>query len=237
MIVRVVPRRDRALWATVKLHPDVVVRAGGVAWRFAETRARYVYVRSGALVLRDASERATGVAGAGDLIGRGGGGPPAARTTVEARALRTSTIVPVPAERVDGALRRGSATLPEVLRALEAQLDRARAIAGGSGRNTAELRLAAVVREAAVRVGEPDAAGGGVVRVEGVTHRILAEWAGLHRSTVTTILNGWLFDDVLAQDGRAFRVPPSGGLPGEGGPGKGGDAERIRTRSVARGGR
>ncbi|NNK62691.1 MAG: hypothetical protein HKO98_05710, partial [Gemmatimonadetes bacterium] len=56
---------------------------------------------------------------------------------------------------------------------------------------------------------------------EGVTHRILAEWAGLHRSTVTTILNGWLFDDVLDQEGRALWVPPRGGLPGEGNAGAG----------------
>ncbi|MBT8404363.1 MAG: hypothetical protein KJP18_10925, partial [Gemmatimonadetes bacterium] len=70
MIFRVVPRRDRALWAMVKLHPDVVVRAGGVAWKHTEGRARCVYVRSGALVLCDAAGGATGVAGSGDLVGR-----------------------------------------------------------------------------------------------------------------------------------------------------------------------
>lgn len=214
MILRVVPSRDRALWATLKVHPEVRVRAGKAAWRCGEAPALCVWIREGAGVLRSDEGQAVGLAGAGDLVGLGSGvrGPGSVRELV---ALRDSLVVPVPTDRVEGAVARSAATLPEVFRSLVEGEERARALAGGAGRAPARARLARALREAAVRIGEEDPAGKGT-RVEGVPHRLLAEWAGLHRSTVTTVLNEWLYDGILWQRGRALVVPPWGGLPGEG---------------------
>jgi CRP-like cAMP-binding protein len=214
VIFRVVPRRDRALWAILKVHPQVVVHTGGVAWRAHEEPSLCVYVREGAYVLRSVDGRAIGLAGAGDLVGLGGGGAASPFLAAELVALREGRILPVPAGRVDGALSRGSSTLGEVLRSMEAATGLARSLSGGAGRAPASIRLARVVRESAVRIGESAPAGQGT-RIEGVSHRILAEWAGLHRSTVTTILNEWIYDGTLMQRGRGLLVPPFGRLPGE----------------------
>jgi CRP-like cAMP-binding protein len=214
MIFRVVPRRDRALWAVVKVHPQVVVHMGGVAWRAHEEPSLCVYVQEGAYVLRSSDGRAVGLVGPGDLVGLGGGGAASPFFASEMAALREGRIRPVPAARVDGALQRGATTLREVFRSMEAATGLARSLSGGAGRAPAPVRLARVVREAAVRIGEPASAGQGS-RIEGVPHRIFAEWAGLHRSTVTTILNEWIYEGTLRQKGRGLRVPPAGGLPGE----------------------
>ena len=219
MIFRVVPRRDRALWAILKVHPQVAVHAGGVAWRAHEEPSLCVYVREGAYVLRSADGRAIGLAGPRDLVGLGGGGAASPFLAAELTALREGRILPVPAARVDAALQRGASTLRAVLRAMEAATGLARSLSGGAGLAPATIRLARVVREATVRVGESASVGQGSrvewSRVDGVSHRILAEWAGLHRSTVTTILNDWIYDGTLLQRGRGLLVPPLGGLPGE----------------------
>ena len=221
MIFRVVPRRDRALWAVLKVHPQVAVHVGGVAWRAHEEPSLCVYVREGALVLRSGEGRAVGLAGAGDLVGLGGGGAASPFEAAELTALTEGRVLPVPAARVAAALQRGASTLREVLRSMEAATGLARSLSGGAGRAPASIRLARVVREAAVRIGapagrigHPPSAGQGS-RIEGVPHRVFAEWAGLHRSTVTTILNEWIYDGTLDQRARALLVPPFGGLPGE----------------------
>jgi len=38
------------------------------------------------------------------------------------------------------------------------------------------------------------------------THQELADLAGAHRSTVTTILNDWIYDGILKTDGKAIVV-------------------------------
>ena len=40
-------------------------------------------------------------------------------------------------------------------------------------------------------------------------HRVLADLAGCHRSTVTTILNDWIYEGILTQkDGRFLILDP-----------------------------
>jgi hypothetical protein len=52
------------------------------------------------------------------------------------------------------------------------------------------------------RCGEPD--GRRIEFSERLTHQVLADLAGSHRATVTTLLNDWLYDGILttASDGR-----------------------------------
>jgi hypothetical protein len=45
------------------------------------------------------------------------------------------------------------------------------------------------------RCGEPE--GRRIVFSERLTHQVLADLAGAHRATVTTLLNDWLYDGIL----------------------------------------
>ena len=60
------------------------------------------------------------------------------------------------------------------------------------------------------RCGEP--AGRGYRLSERLTHQILADLAGAHRATVTTLLNDWIYEGVLATDrsGRLVLARPTG---------------------------
>jgi len=51
------------------------------------------------------------------------------------------------------------------------------------------------------RCGEPE--NRGVHLTQKLTHQVLADLAGAHRATVTTLLNDWLYDGILstARDG------------------------------------
>lgn len=69
---------------------------------------------------------------------------------------------------------------------------------GTGGPRTAE-RLADILLELAVRFGEPRE-GGGIRIPLRLTHSVLADLAGAHRSTVTTLLNEWLYEGILEED-------------------------------------
>ena len=58
--------------------------------------------------------------------------------------------------------------------------------------------------ELAERWGEPQ--GNGVLVTQRVTHQLLADLAGTHRSTVTTTLNDWLYQGILKSAPRGLHV-------------------------------
>jgi hypothetical protein len=59
------------------------------------------------------------------------------------------------------------------------------------------------------RCGEP--AGRGIHLTQRFTHQTLADLAGAHRATVTTMLNEWLYEGVLGADdgGRLLVLQPT----------------------------
>jgi hypothetical protein len=118
----------------------------------------------------------------------------------------------VAGERALEGVRRGKWTLPLALEAMDDELRRGAAVRAGGG--TAALALATVLREAAGAVGTV-CADGSVRLPPCIPHRVWAAWSGLHRSTVTTQLNDWIFEDRVAQQGRSLILPARGGLPGE----------------------
>ena len=69
---------------------------------------------------------------------------------------------------------------------------------GGSNGPSAAQRLAEVLLDLSERCGEP--AEGGVGLSQRLTHQVLADLAGSHRATVTTLLNDWLYEEILATD-------------------------------------
>jgi hypothetical protein len=116
------------------------------------------------------------------------------------------------ADRVLDGIRRGKWTLPLALEVMDDEVRRRASVQARGG--TAELALASVLREAAGAVGTV-CADGSVRLPRCIPHRVWAAWSGLHRSTVTTQLNDWIFEDRVGQVGRALVLPARGGLPGE----------------------
>jgi len=116
----------------------------------------------------------------------------------------------LPAARFLGGLKTAKKSLDAYLEGVERELHRLRHAQGGSQGPTAAQRLAEVLLDLGRRCGEP--AGRGVRLSERLTHQILADLAGAHRATVTTLLNDWIYDGILGTDasGRLVLARPSG---------------------------
>lgn len=107
------------------------------------------------------------------------------------------------------ALRGSPATFTTLLASYDRDLAIARRIAGSSG-SSSRARIADVLLDLAYRLGNDD---GRRIRLEHwFTHQELAELAGVHRSTVTTALNSWIYEGVLVQRPRALIVAKRGAL-------------------------
>jgi CRP-like cAMP-binding protein len=117
---------------------------------------------------------------------------------------------PLPAPSVLRALKTARLSLGAYLEGVERELHRLRHAQGGSRGPSAAQRLADVLLDLARRCGEP--VGRGVRLSERLTHQTLADLAGAHRATVTTLLNDWLYDGILSAGGggRLVLARPSG---------------------------
>jgi RNase P/RNase MRP subunit p30 len=93
-------------------------------------------------------------------------------------------------------LKTAKSSLDAYLEGVERELHRLRHAQGGSRGPNASQRLAEVLLDLGERCGEPD--GRAVHLTQKLTHQVLADLAGAHRATVTTLLNDWLYDGVLA---------------------------------------
>lgn len=132
---------------------------------------------------------------------------------------------PLPAARVLRGLKTAQKSLDAYLGGVERELHRLRHAQGGSQGPTAAQRLAEVLLDLGQRCGEPE--GRGVRLSERLTHQILADLAGAHRATVTTLVNDWIYEGILGTGagGRLILARPAGlwaqaGYhPGEDGPG------------------
>lgn len=107
----------------------------------------------------------------------------------------TCTVLPLPKGSVLAGLKTAKKSLDAYLEGVERELHRLRHAQGGSRGPTAAQRLAEVLLDLGVRCGEP--AGRGVHLSVRLTHQVLADLAGAHRATVTTLLNDWLYDGVI----------------------------------------
>ena len=110
----------------------------------------------------------------------------------------TCTVLPLPTAGVLTGLKTAKKSLDAYLEGVERELHRLRHAQGGSRGPNASQRLAEVVLDLADRCGEP--AGRGIHLSERFTHQVLADLAGAHRATVTTLLNDWLYEGVLRAD-------------------------------------
>lgn len=215
MPLRVVPRRDRKLNRFVKAAETRDLRRGETLWSPGEPARHLVLVRMGHLRLVDPGppardERTVAVAGPWELAGEGALAEGGVRH-LGAVAGERSAIQLLGADDVRSVLRASPRTLASFLEALRRDLSLARTLAAGSGGPPAAARLAAVLVDLAERLGRGGEEGEIPMRP---THRTLADLAGVHRSTVTTILNEWLYEGLLGDPGGGLRLAEPGTLRG-----------------------
>jgi CRP-like cAMP-binding protein len=200
MPFQVVPVRDRKLHGVLRRAAVTEVCAGEALWHAEDPAAECVHVHEGLVALLDPWGRARDVALPGELaaleaLGEGATFVGGARALVRCRVAR------VEGRALMRALRRGQRTLPLMMEALVRERDRVRASAGGAGAASAEARLCVVVLDLVGRLTDP-----AEPLPAGLTHQLLGEIAGLHRSTVTTLLNDWLYRNLVELRGRRLRI-------------------------------
>jgi CRP/FNR family cyclic AMP-dependent transcriptional regulator len=197
---RLIPPRDRKLFRLVKKAEPVRLVKGRPLYRAGDPAKDVYLVRSGFMRLvlpameQGRPERTVGVALPWELFGD------EAFTEGQRRygaiAGSTCTVLPLPKTGVLHGLKTARKSLDAYLEGVERELHRLRHAQGGSSGPTAAQRLAEVLLDMGDRCGEPD--GRRIELSERLTHQVLADLAGAHRATVTTLLNDWLYDGVLS---------------------------------------
>ncbi len=214
MPLRVVPRRDRKLYRLVKAGEETRLKRGETLFRAGEPARDLFLVRTGHLRLtvtlplrggrsRKGVERTVAVRGPWEILGEG-----ALVRGVSWRygavAGENSTVTVLDGDGVLAALKTAPKTLSNYLQAQEDVLFRTRVRRPGFHHSTAEERVADVIMDLYLRLGIEH--GRGLRIPHWFTHQELADLAGAHRSTVTTILNDWIYDGILKTDGKAIVV-------------------------------
>jgi CRP-like cAMP-binding protein len=205
--LRVQPRRDRKLNRLIKAADVRQLRRGETLFE-AGAAAREVYlVHSGYIRLVEPGpnghrEHTVAVGGPWEVIGEEG---------MEEGLRRYSAVAGETASyrALDGpsflhVIKSTEQTLSALLGGLFRDLESARRLTYGAGGPSANGRIALVLLELAGRWGE--ARDPGVVVTQRVTHQLLADLAGTHRSTVTTTLNDWLYRGILRSAERGIHI-------------------------------
>jgi len=202
MPFRLQPARDRTIFRVVKRAAPVGLPKGRPLYAPGDAASTVWLVREGhvRLVLPAMEEgkdvRTVAVALPWELFGD------EALTEGHRRygALAGSRCVvqPLPSRHVLRGLKTARKSLDAYLEGVERELHRLRHAQGGSQGPSAGQRLAEVLLDLGERCGEP--LGRGTVLSERLTHQVLADLAGAHRATVTTLLNDWLYEGILGTD-------------------------------------
>ncbi|HSM59238.1 MAG TPA: Crp/Fnr family transcriptional regulator [Longimicrobiales bacterium] len=214
MPFRLVPPRDRTLYRHVKRADEVTLRKGRSIYAPGDDAREVWLVREGyvRLVLPGMEQgrgvRTVGVALPWEVFGDEA--LTAGRRRYGAVAGSRCVVQPLVASGFLRGLKTARRSLDAYLRGVERELHRLRHAQGGSGGPTAAQRLAEVLLDLGERCGEP--VGRGIRLSERMTHQVLADLAGAHRATVTTLLNDWLYEGVLQSDaaGRLVIARPAG---------------------------
>lgn len=200
MPFRLNPPRDRKLFLLVKKAEGVRLTKGRALYAPGDDAREVFLVRAGfiRLVLPGMEpglpERTVGVALPWEMFGD------EALTEGQRRygAIAGSTCVvhPLPKGGVLQGLKTAKTSLDAYLEGMERELHRLRHAQGGSHGPSSAQRLAEVLLDMGERCGEPE--GRGILITQKLTHQVLADLAGAHRATVTTLLNDWLYHGILA---------------------------------------
>lgn len=211
MPLKVVPRRDRKLHRLIKKGDPLGLKRGDSLYGPGDRGDELFLVRTGQIHLTTGhgtpTERVAGIVGPWEMTGEEGLLPGTARRT-GARAGEDSLVIPLEGSAVNRALRTASKTYGAFIASKEEELTLARALTGPRRAGGAEKQVGALLLHLSSRLGRAKENKGVRIPIR-LPHRVLADLAGCHRSTVTTILNDWIYDGVLTQeDGRIWILRP-----------------------------
>jgi CRP/FNR family transcriptional regulator len=208
MPLKVVPRRDRKLHRLVKKGETRLLKRGELLYSPGDPAGELFLVRTGHLQLTEGhdtpGERVVAVAGPWELTGEEGLFPGMSRKT-GAIAGEEAQITALDGAGVNRALRTASKTYGAFLLAKEEELTLARALGGPKRAGGAARHLGALLLHLAERLGRTEDRKSVRIPIR-LTHRVLADLSGCHRSTVTTLLNDWIYDGVLQQSEGQLRI-------------------------------
>jgi CRP-like cAMP-binding protein len=206
--LRVVPSRDRKLNRHIRTLEMMFLRKGDVLHDAGEPADHVVLVRSGHLRLvrpdRAGSWAPTvEVVGPWEIMGEEAlvRGVPRRYRAVAGETVALQLLDP---GAVLSALGTSRVTRNAFLAASMDDVAFLHHLNSGSGRPPVAGRIASVLLRLVDRLGESV---DGVWRIPvRLTHQTLADLAGAHRSTVTTILNEWLYEGWFGADADGFRL-------------------------------
>jgi CRP/FNR family transcriptional regulator len=208
MPLKVVPRRDRKLHRLVKRGETLLLRRGETLFSPGDPGGELFLVRTGHLRLTShhgsPGERVVALAGPWELTGEEGLLPGTPRRT-GARAGEKTQVTILDGESVNRAFRSASKSYGAFLLAKEEELALARALMGPRRAGATSKQLGALLLHLSDRLGRADEKMGNRIPIR-LTHKVLADLAGCHRSTVTTLLNDWIYDGALEQSEGEFRI-------------------------------
>lgn len=198
MPLRVVPQRDRKLNRLVKKGETLVLKRNQILFRPGDVARELYLVRSGHLRLSQPTPGGTGrtvaMVGPWELGGEKGLLPGTPRDFL-ASAGEESQIILLDGLAVRRVLQTTEKTFEAFLRAKEAEVALARALTGHRRPGGAPARVGLLLTHLASRLGRPGIHGT-LIPVR-LTHQLLADLSASHRSTVTTLLNHWIYQGVL----------------------------------------
>jgi CRP/FNR family transcriptional regulator, cyclic AMP receptor protein len=204
MPLRVVPRRDRKLNKLVKSAEPIEIRKGRSLYRIGDDALDAYLVLQGHLRMTmrregSARQQTAAIAGPMELVGV---------EALEVGSIRRFNLVtgepcqvlPLPGRLVLKALRGSPKTLSTFISAQAKDHNRLlRSCAAPS-----KVRIADVLLDLTERFGIVE--GRRIEIRHWFTHQELADLACVHRSTVTTTLNEWMYEGVLKEDKKALIV-------------------------------
>jgi CRP/FNR family transcriptional regulator, cyclic AMP receptor protein len=204
--LRVEPRRDRKLNRLIKAADLRRLRRGEVLFEAGESASEVFLVQTGYIRLvacgQGSREHTVAVGGPWELIGEEG--MEDGRRRYSAVAGESASYRALDGTAFFHSVKSTEQTLAALLDGMLRDLDAARRLTAGAGGPSAIRRIGLVLLELGDRWGEP--LGNGVVVPQRVTHQLLADLAGTHRSTVTTTLNDWLYQGILKTAQRGIHL-------------------------------
>lgn len=215
MPLKIVPLRDRKLHRLVKKGSTVQLKRGEVLFEAGAREGKLFLVRTGHILLHldppDGPERVWGLVGPWEMGGEDALFPGRERRTT-ARAGERTLVTMLDGKGVIRALRTAPRTHEAFLLAKEEELALARAFGTPRKKGHAARRLGALLLHLARRIGRTEEKKGTRIPIR-LTHAALADLSGCNRSTVTTLLNEWIYDGLLRQVEGELRILKAESIP------------------------
>lgn len=214
MPLRIDPSKDRKLARTFRKVESRSYGRGQPIFMRGDGAQRVFLVRTGHVRLTlpepdRGGEHTVGLAGPLEIFGEEAF-VPGARRSYGAWAGEDCELAPADGDQIHHVIRSSRRSYGMFVRSGQADLLAARRRLTGHATVPTPARLADLLLELAERFGE--GRGGGIRIPHWLTHRELADLAGAHRSTVTTLLNDWIYRGILDQAPRTLVVADPGGL-------------------------